>query len=66
MASTTPLLTVEDVASILKVRESFVRSEIASGAMPHTRLGSRKYLRVSDEQLQAYIASKQTKEDVDV
>lgn len=53
------LLTVEDVADLLKVKESFVRSEIAKGSMPHTRLGTRKFIRVSPAQLTAYLESKE-------
>ena len=53
------LLTVEEVADRLKVKPSFVRAEIANGAMPHTRLGKRKYLRVSPTQLATYLESKE-------
>ena len=52
------LLTVEEVADRLRVKPSFVRAEIAKGNMPHTRLGTRKYLRVSPAQLTAYLESK--------
>jgi excisionase family DNA binding protein len=53
------MMTVADVAKRLNVSESFVYARIAEG-MPHYRLGNgRGGIRVSEEQLQAYLRSRE-------
>ena len=54
-----PIYTAEEVADLLKVRLSFVRTEIANGSMPHLRLGRRKTIRIREAHLRKYLDAKE-------
>jgi excisionase family DNA binding protein len=54
------MMTVADVAERLKVSESFVYARMADGSLRHFVLGQGKGGKhVSEEQLQAYLASRE-------
>jgi excisionase family DNA binding protein len=55
----TPLLSPQDVADHLQSSLRHVRREIASGALPVVRLGSRM-LRITPKALARYIAERQS------
>lgn len=51
------MFTVNEVAAKLKISRSSVYNAIESGALPHYRFGAgRGTIRVSEEQLQAFLA----------
>ena len=58
-ATLEPLLTVKEVAEILKVRPETVREEISAGRLAATRVGSKGGVtRIDPKWLRAYLESR--------
>jgi excisionase family DNA binding protein len=52
------LLTKEEVAELLGVKVTWLNSEIQAGRIPHLRLGSRKFIRFTREQVDEFLDSR--------
>lgn len=54
-----PLLTKDEVASLLGVTTTWLDSEIQSGRISHLRLGRRKFIRFRREHISEYLAERE-------
>ena len=59
MSEVDTLLTKEDVCRILGVKEYWLDNEIASGRMPHIRLGKKKMIRFRPSHLEKYLGTRE-------
>lgn len=49
------LVTVKEIAEMLSVRESWVYAKVASGDIPHTKVG--RYVRFNPDRVMAWLAA---------